>query len=256
LPYGPGYSRIGFAGESGHRIVAVMTQLFRDGHIRLLVGTQALLGEGWDAPCINTLVLASNVGSYMLSNQIRGRAIRTDPADPAKVANVWHLATVEPDEPDTTGMRRFRWTDPLPPSDPIGRPLGPDMELLKRRFRAFAGIAADGGNRIESGLARLGLGGRRWDAPAIAATNAEALRRAADRPRWPNAGPVRSAARTGFARCGRRLGRLMRHEACRSWTRSSILAITGLAGGALSAGNALRNAGGTGLGWLVMASPA
>ena len=30
-----------------------------------LVGTQALLGEGWDAPSVNTLVLASYVGSYM-----------------------------------------------------------------------------------------------------------------------------------------------------------------------------------------------
>ena len=88
-----------------------MTRLFRDGHIRLLVGTQALLGEGWDAPSINTLVLASNVGSYMLSNQMRGRAIRTDPADPAKVANIWHLATVEPDEPVAPVLRRFRWTD-------------------------------------------------------------------------------------------------------------------------------------------------
>ena len=68
-----------------------------------------------------------------------------------------------PTSPGAPVLRRFRWTERLPPSDPIGRPLGPDMELLKRRFRAFAGIAADGGNRIESGLARLGLGGRRWD---------------------------------------------------------------------------------------------
>ena len=36
------------------------------------------------------------VGSYMLSNQMRGRAIRIDPNDPNKVASVWHLATVEP----------------------------------------------------------------------------------------------------------------------------------------------------------------
>ena len=51
----------------------------------------ALLGEGWDAPCINTLVLASSVGSFMLSNQMRGRAIRVDSAQPQKTANIWHL---------------------------------------------------------------------------------------------------------------------------------------------------------------------
>ena len=55
-----------------------MTELFEQGQINALVGTKSLLGEGWDAPCINSLILATYVGSFMLSNQMRGRTIRTD----------------------------------------------------------------------------------------------------------------------------------------------------------------------------------
>ena len=36
-----------------------MTALFEAGRIRILVGTKSLLGEGWDAPCVNALILAS-----------------------------------------------------------------------------------------------------------------------------------------------------------------------------------------------------
>ncbi|MDD3594695.1 MAG: DEAD/DEAH box helicase family protein [Candidatus Gastranaerophilales bacterium] len=76
------------------QIVHLITDLFNKGHITVLVGTQALLGEGWDAPSINTLILSSTVSSYMLSNQMRGRAIRIDKNNPDKVANIWHLASV------------------------------------------------------------------------------------------------------------------------------------------------------------------
>ena len=62
----------------------------------MLVGTKSLLGEGWDSPCINSLILASFVGSFMLSNQMRGRAIRIFKDDPNKVSNIWHLVTLEP----------------------------------------------------------------------------------------------------------------------------------------------------------------
>ena len=74
--------------------VNLITQMFNDGHITVMVGTQALLGEGWDAPCINSLILSSTVSSYMLSNQMRGRAIRKDKNNPDKISNIWHLATV------------------------------------------------------------------------------------------------------------------------------------------------------------------
>lgn len=52
-----GYSRVSVKG-SGHHIVSMITELFTCGQINVLVGTKSLLGEGWDSPCINSLILA------------------------------------------------------------------------------------------------------------------------------------------------------------------------------------------------------
>ena len=80
----------------GISIVGVITQLFQEGHIKVLIGTKSLLGEGWDAPAINTLVLASSVGSFVSSNQMRGRAIRAYDKIPNKTAVIWHLVCLDP----------------------------------------------------------------------------------------------------------------------------------------------------------------
>lgn len=79
----------------------LVTELFNRGEIRVLIGTKSLLGEGWDSPCINSLILASFVGSFMLSNQMRGRAIRTMKGNPDKISNIWHLICMEPDLQNT-----------------------------------------------------------------------------------------------------------------------------------------------------------
>ena len=71
-----------------NHIVRLVTDMFNAGNLTVLVGTQALLGEGWDAPSINSLILSSTVSSYMLSNQMRGRAIRIDRNHPDKVSNI------------------------------------------------------------------------------------------------------------------------------------------------------------------------
>src|SRR5207248_6299562 len=96
LAHDPDYSKVEVRGEYYRGSVRLMTSVFEQGGITVLVGTKSLLGEGWDAPCINTLVLASSVGSFVLSNQMRGRAIRVDCDQPQKTANVWHLVCVEP----------------------------------------------------------------------------------------------------------------------------------------------------------------
>ncbi|WP_162925154.1 DEAD/DEAH box helicase family protein [Aurantiacibacter odishensis] len=137
LPGCPGYCKLDLAAAADRGRVALVTRLVGAGHIRVLVGTQALLGEGWDAPSINSLVLASNAASYMLSNQMRGRAIRTDPAAPDKVANIWHLATIDPADLDGEA--------------------GPDFSRLVRRFSMFDGVAEDGTTVIENGIDRLDL---------------------------------------------------------------------------------------------------
>ncbi|MCP9467716.1 MAG: DEAD/DEAH box helicase family protein, partial [Candidatus Granulicatella sp. P6S_S16_bin.50.1] len=79
---------------SQHDLVSAVTQLFQEGHIHVVIGTKSLLGEGWDAPCVNSLILASFVGSFMLSNQMRGRAIRIWPENPDKTSSVWHLVSI------------------------------------------------------------------------------------------------------------------------------------------------------------------
>ncbi|WP_240628386.1 DEAD/DEAH box helicase family protein [Tenacibaculum singaporense] len=121
--------------SSKHSIVEVITQLFELGHIKVLVGTKSLLGEGWDAPSINSLILASVVGSFVTSNQMRGRAIRVDSKNPDKVGLIWHLACI-----DT--------------SDELG---GRDFEILARRFNAFLGISNNEKAVITSGIGRLQL---------------------------------------------------------------------------------------------------
>jgi hypothetical protein len=148
--------------------VRLLTSVFDKSGIMVLVGTKSLLGEGWDAPCINTLVLASFVGSYMLSNQMRGRSIRVDAKHPEKTANIWHLVCVEPG---------------------IFGP-GPDYDLLVRRCGAFAGVSAKD-LTIENGTARLGFGQPPFSSEELARTNTQTMARALDRAglrkRWQEA---------------------------------------------------------------------
>jgi superfamily II DNA or RNA helicase/UPF0716 family protein affecting phage T7 exclusion len=146
----PGFVRLSAGGGIGAgALVRGLTALLATGSVRVLVGTRALLGEGWDAPGVNSLVLASFVGSFISTNQMRGRAIRVDAARPDKVATIWHLVAIEPD------IRAGR----------------ADLVELERRFTTFVGLA-HGGTVIESGLARL-------DLPSLAdATSIEACREA------------------------------------------------------------------------------
>ena len=121
--------------KSSASLVEIITKLFQEGSVNILIGTKSLLGEGWDAPAINTLILASSVGSFVTSNQMRGRAIRTFKQDPNKTAVVWHLACLDP-------------------SDDNG---GSDLSTLSRRFTAFMGISNNQPLRIENGIDRLDI---------------------------------------------------------------------------------------------------
>ena len=120
--------------------MSAVTELFEQGEINALVGTKSLLGEGWDAPCINSLILATYVGSFMLSNQMRGRTIRTDRNDPGKTGNIWHLACIFPQK---EGKKKD--------ADFSG-----DYETLARRFDTFLGVSWES-PVIESGIGRLGI---------------------------------------------------------------------------------------------------
>lgn len=135
LPYDPNYLIIHSNSKLKHDIVHLVTQIFEAGGIEVIVGTKSLLGEGWDAPSINSLILASFVGSYVLSNQMRGRAIRTERLNTGKTGNIWHLVCI----------------------DPLATDGGLDMELLRRRFKAFVGISFEDGVGIQNGFDRLNV---------------------------------------------------------------------------------------------------
>ena len=147
---GTNFYNISFKGENREK-VDVITKLFQRGSVNILIGTQALLGEGWDSPCINSLILASYVGSFMLSNQMRGRAIRIDKNNGSKVSNIWHLVTVEPpyifEEDPVRKMMISVFID----KENI---TSCDFETLKRRFDCFVGPNYDT-HEIESGIERI-----------------------------------------------------------------------------------------------------
>ena len=116
-------------------IVKIVTECINLKKINIVIATVALLGEGWDAPAVNSLVLASYVGSFMLSNQMRGRAIRKN-REQNKTANIWHLvslAKLKNNELDFS-----------------------DLETLRRRFKGFVGIAYYD-NLIQNGMERLSI---------------------------------------------------------------------------------------------------
>ena len=75
--------------------VAHVTGFFAAGGTRALVGTRGLLGEGWDAPAITTLVDLTTATTPTAVVQTRGRALRIDPAHPEKVALLWSVVCVQ-----------------------------------------------------------------------------------------------------------------------------------------------------------------
>lgn len=131
-----------------HSLVSAVTRIFEEGLITTIVGTKSLLGEGWDSPCVNSLILASFVGSTVTSNQMRGRAIRSFPGDPGKTANIWHLVCMDP-------RPRHLLADWAGTFERTRDPLSQDYETLRRRFTHFVGVSYSG-ESVESGIERLG----------------------------------------------------------------------------------------------------
>jgi len=131
------YVKVNAVGDA-HFLTGAVTDVFTQGHMQVLIGTKSLLGEGWDSPCINSLILASFVGSFMLSNQMRGRAIRVFKQNPEKSSNIWHLVCLSPwakDEDDKVSE---------------------DFTLLERRMEHFLGLHYEK-DVIENGMERLSI---------------------------------------------------------------------------------------------------
>jgi len=133
LPYSENTDYVVLKVASEH-LSAAFTKLHKDADVLILIGTRSLLGEGWDAPHVNALILATQTGAYVTTNQIRGRAIRIDPEDELKTASIWHIVAVAPNQP----FNKLILND------------------LHKRFKTFAGIHASELS-IESGIERLAL---------------------------------------------------------------------------------------------------
>lgn len=160
LVHDASYIRAELTAGNRQQMVAVLTEVFSSGDLHVLIGTAALLGEGWDAPCINSLIIASYVGSFMQSNQMRGRAIRVDGNNPGKTSSIWHLVCVDRDVADP----------------------GHDYALLSRRFRSLVGVS-EKEDVIESGMSRLNLEESPYTPRKIKMLNERTYERALERDR-------------------------------------------------------------------------
>jgi len=163
------YLKVNAVGDA-HFLTGAITNLFSQGFMQVMIGTKSLLGEGWDSPCINSLILASFVGSFMLSNQMRGRAIRTFKQNPEKSSNIWHLVCLKP------------WEAAKEEEE-----ISEDFSLLERRMEHFLGLHYTE-NTIETGLSRLSYIKRPYDEANVAAINEKMLtlsgERAGLKQRW------------------------------------------------------------------------
>jgi hypothetical protein len=111
--------------------VPLITRFFSAGGSRCLVGTRALLGEGWDCPAVNVLVDLGSATTSVSTRQVRGRSLRLDPAAPTKVANNWDIVCVAPGHDGGTG----------------------DYHRFARRHAEYYALTHEG--EIESGVAHV-----------------------------------------------------------------------------------------------------
>ena len=185
------YLKVSISG-SYHDLVTALTQLFQDGYIKVIIGTKSLLGEGWDAPCVNSLILASFVGSFMLSNQMRGRAIRVWPDNPNKTSNIWHLVSIN--------LSPRKWFEIQNAEEKYDETLelqlyglSPDLDLLDRRMTQFLGLHYTE-LTIESGIDRLDLNQITFSRKGLEKLNQNAItlsqKRQELKDRWQEALPL------------------------------------------------------------------
>ena|GEM_PF-1999859 len=111
--------------------VALATRFLEEGSTRCLIGTRHLLGEGWDCPAVNCVIDLTGISTSVTTNQIRGRALRTDPHDAAKVASLWEIVSLAP---NLCGGDRM-------------------LERLVEKYDHTFGVDAEG--RIRSGVGRI-----------------------------------------------------------------------------------------------------
>jgi superfamily II DNA or RNA helicase len=140
--------------------VRLVTAFFEEGHCRVLVGTRALLGEGWDARGVNALVDLTAAATTTSVVQTRGRALRLDSSWPEKVANTWTVVCLTDRHPKGAA----------------------DWRRFVRKHQGYLAAAPDG--EIVSGVAHVDAAFSPYAPPPreeLDAVNAAMLGRAAER---------------------------------------------------------------------------
>jgi superfamily II DNA or RNA helicase len=140
--------------------VRIVTRFFEQGSAQVLVGTRALLGEGWDARGLNSLVDLTTATTTSAVVQTRGRALRLDPTWPDKVAITWTVTCVAPEHPRGDG----------------------DWRRLVRKHGGFFGVDHEG--EVVNGVAHVDERFSPFAPPDPAlfdAVDADMLERATDR---------------------------------------------------------------------------
>ena len=140
--------------------VRLVTAFFEEGRCQVLVGTRALLGEGWDARGVNTLIDLTAAATTTSVVQTRGRALRLNPAWPEKVANTWTVVCLTAEHPKGAA----------------------DWQRFVRKHQGYLAAAPDG--EIVSGVAHVDTAFSPYAPPPPAtldAVNAAMLTRAAER---------------------------------------------------------------------------
>ena len=125
-----GVSRLD-GGWTSRTWVPYVTEFFDSGASHVLIGTRALLGEGWDAPAVTGLIDLTTATTPTAVTQTRGRALREDPNWADKVALNWTVVCISPDHP--RGDR--------------------DWDRLVRKHDGFFGTDAEG--EIVDGVAHI-----------------------------------------------------------------------------------------------------
>ncbi|WP_374457310.1 DEAD/DEAH box helicase family protein [Nocardioides sp.] len=148
------------SGWTSRTWVAHVTAYLEAGRTQVLVGTRGLLGEGWNARSVSTLIDLTTATTLTAVVQTRGRALRTDPSWPDKVATNWTVVCVSEAHPKGDN----------------------DWVRLVRKHQGFHGIDADGD--IVDGVAHIDASFSPFAPPPVAsfdALNARMLVTAADR---------------------------------------------------------------------------
>lgn len=182
-----GYCWLQMVAEKQEEAQKWMTLMFEEGYANVLIATGAQLQENWSTRCVNSLVIATEVGHLNMASRMRGIATLADPKKPERVTNIWHVVTMDPDANMGLVEDRLRCMGGelrrMPNAwDVLQGPafMSEDMGRVVTRFHTVTGLRR-GGAGFESGIARVLPLRQDFSATGVAAFNQKELQEAKKR---------------------------------------------------------------------------